>query len=117
MVENNTFRENAKERKHASPTTSLEEKSYSDALKDPKDFRQMLHEAMNEERVEEIEKEKRCNNFIIHGLAKKGEDNAVIKENDTKIIARFLEQIGIESEPESFTRLGKVNEGKHGHLK
>ena len=39
MVENNTFRENAKERNHASPTTSLEEKSYSDALKDPKDFR------------------------------------------------------------------------------
>ena len=51
MVENNTFRENAKERNHASLTTSLEEKSYSNALKDPKD--------LNEERVEEREKEKK----------------------------------------------------------
>ena len=59
MVENNTFRENTKERNHASPTTSLEEKSYLDALKDPKDFRQILHEAINEERVEEREKEKK----------------------------------------------------------
>ena len=41
----------------------------------------------------------------------------VLKENDTKVIARFVEQIGIESEPESFTRLGKVNEGKNRTLK
>ena len=64
MDENNILMENTKERNHASPTTSLEEKSYSDALKDPKDFRQIMHEAINEEGIEEREKEKRCNNFI-----------------------------------------------------
>ena len=117
MDENSTLMENTKERNHASPTTSLEEKSHSDALKDPKDFRQIMHEAINEERIEEREKEKRCNNFIIHGLAEKGKDTAALKENDTKVIAHFLEQIGIESEPESFTRLGKVNEGKNRTLK
>ena len=41
MDENNIFMENTKERNHSSPTTSLEEKSYSDALKDTKDFRQI----------------------------------------------------------------------------
>ena len=59
MDENNTLMENTKERNHASPTTSLEEKSYSDALKDPKDFRQIMHEAINEERIEEREKGKK----------------------------------------------------------
>ena len=39
---------NTKERNHASPITSLEEKSYLDALKDPKDFRQILYEAIND---------------------------------------------------------------------
>ena len=117
MDENNTLVENTKERNHASPTTSLEEKSYSDALKDPKDFRQIMHEAIHEGRIEEREKQKRCNNFIIHGLAEKGKDMAALKENETKVIARFLEQNGNESEPESFTRLGKVNEGKNRTLK
>ena len=32
------------------------------------DFRSILQEAKNDERVEECEKEKRTNNFIIHGL-------------------------------------------------
>ena len=49
-------------------------------------------------------------------MAEKGKDTAALKENDTKVIAHFLEQIGIESEPESFTRLGKVNEGKNRTL-
>ena len=54
--------------------------------------------------------------FYHSWLSGKRRGKAVIKENDTKIIARFLEQIGIESEPESFTRLGKVNEGKRRTL-
>ena len=117
MDEINTLSENFKEQAHASVITTLEKRTYSDALQDPKDFRQILQQTRNEERVEEREKEKRSKNFIIHGLAEEGDDSAVIKDNDTKIIARFLEKMGIESEPESFSRLGKPNEGKKRTLK
>ena len=46
-------------------------KKYSDVIKGLMDFRQIMQEARNEEKVEEREKEKRSKNFIIHGFGRK----------------------------------------------
>ena len=81
------------------------------------DFRQIMQKARNEEKVEEREKEKRSKNFIIHGLEENGEANGVMKINDAQVIKCLLERIGIRTQPESFTRLGKPTENKRRTIK
>ena len=108
----NLYNENIKEQESVSATTTQENKKYSDIIEGPMDFRQIMQEARNEEKVEEREKEKRRKNFIIHGLEENGEANDVMKINDTQVINCLLERIGVRTQPESFTRLGKPTENK-----
>ena len=105
----NLYNENIEEHYH---TTTRENKKYSDIIKGPMDFRQIMQEARNEEKVEEREKEKRSKNFIIHRLEENDEANDVMKINDTQVINCLLERIGVRTQPESFTRLGKPTENK-----
>ena len=47
--------------------------SFADKLKDgATDFREILRQTQNEEKLEQREKEQRAENFIIHGLEEKG---------------------------------------------
>ena len=91
------------------------DKTFSDVLRAPADFKKIMQEAKNEERVEASEQEKRSKNLIIHGLKETGEGNDAIKANDTNTITRFLEKIGIGAH--RFTRLGKPIESKQRTLR
>ena len=95
-----------------SAETIAEGKSFTEVLKGSKvtDFRKIMQEARNDERIEEREKERRSKNFIIHGLDEKGDDNDARKEHDAKMIDNFLETVGVASKPVSITRLGKPNQ-------
>ena len=108
---------NIKEQESVSATTTQENKKYSDIIKGPMDFRQIMQEARNEEKVEEREKEKRSKNFIIHGLEENGKAINVMKINDTQVINCLLERIGVRTQLESFTRLGKPTETKRRTIK
>ena len=109
----NLYNVNIKEQQSVSATATQEKKIYSDIIKGLMNFRQIMQEARNEEKVEEREKEKRSKNFIIHGL----DENGVMKINDTQVINCLLERIGVRTQPESFTRLGKPTENKRRTIK
>ena len=81
------------------------------------DFRSILQEAKNDERVEEREKEKRTNNFIIHGLEEEGTSIENVKNNDKNMVKLFFQKINIENKPKSFYRLGIPAPGKNRPLK
>ena len=49
----NLYNENIEEQESVSATTTQENKKYSDIIKGPMDFRQIMQEARNEEKVEE----------------------------------------------------------------
>ena len=78
-------------------------------------MKEVLQENKNEELLEEAEKEKRRNNFIIHGLAECGEDG----KSDESIVEQFFNTIRITPRPAKFYRLGKAdqNENKSRPLK
>ena len=109
--------ERMEEQHQASDMPNTEVMNYSKTVTGSIDFRKIMREARNEEKVEEKEKEKRSKNFIVHGVAEIGEQNEDIKENDVKIIKSFLHTVGTTSEPESFILLGKPNERKKRTLK
>ena len=76
-------------------------------------YSQTVKEAVdqkNEEKVEDAEREKRRQNFIIHGLEEEGETLEDIKKNDEELISQFFIKVGINKCPVSITRLGKANE-------
>ena len=113
IEEISAFNENNK-----TTTTSVRKAAkYSQISRGTGDFREIIQEARNEEKVQEKEQEKRLNNFIIHGLDEKGKTIDEIKENDAKIIANFLSKVGVVCDPKSITRLGKSTENKKRTLK
>ena len=93
-----TLSENIKEQSCVTAETIAEGKSFSEVLKGSKvtDFRKIMQEARNDERIEEREKERRSKNAR--------------KEHDAKMIDNFLETVGVASKPLSNTRLGKLNQ-------
>ena len=98
-------------------TVTPEVKTYAEVLEVPTVIRQIMQEAKNDEKVEEREKERRSKNFIIHGAEEIGGRIEEIKAKDIEFIGTILEKIGIESQPENITRLGKPNEGKMRTMK
>ena len=74
----------------------------------PKSFKSILAEAENEKLVEQREREKRCNNIIIHGLIEKGNNTEEIENNDIGMVNDFFHQINIQTRPVKFSRLGKL---------
>ena len=59
-------------------------------------FKSILEQAKNDELIEEREKQKHSNNFIIHGLEGKGTDANAVNNNDAKMIELFFGKINIE---------------------
>ena len=56
-------------------------------------FKSILEQAKNGKLIEEREKQKRSNNFIIHGLEEKGTDVDTVNNNDAKMrLSYFLER-------------------------
>ena len=80
-------------------------------------FRQILREAQNEEKLEQQEKEQRAKNLIIHGMIERADTNGAIKENDTNMVDNILDRIGMTNRPETFVRLGKKTDIKPQTLK
>ena len=91
--------------------------NYASVASGPKDFRIILQEAENEKLVEGGEKEKRANNFIVHGLQETGEQSEQVKINDVQTITKLLEVVGVGGGFESCTRLGKNELNKKRTLK
>ena len=81
------------------------------------EFPSILHEARNEQLVEEKEKEKRINNFITHGLQEKGDNTDAIHTNDASTVEIFFKKINIQACPAKYTRLGKPMPDKTRPLK
>ena len=80
-----SLNKNFKGQSIATAETIAEGKTFSEVLKEPKetDLRKIMQEARNDERVEEIKKERRSKNYIIHGLEENGEDpflNVLLKK-------------------------------------
>ena len=111
-----TLNENLKEQKSASVGKEKELRSnFAKAVNNygnTMDFREILREAENEEKLEHREKEQRAKNLIIHGMLERGDTNGAIKENDTNLVNNILDRIGI-----TFLRLGKKTDSKPRNLK
>ena len=101
---------NIEDQNHVEGTSLTTPKTYAAALEVTANFRKIMDEAKEDEKVEEQEKERRCKNLIIHGADEKGVNNDEIKQKDKEYIARFLDKIGVSNQPESIIRLGKQNE-------
>ena len=80
-------------------------------------FKFILEQAKNDELIEEREKQKCSNNFIIHELEEKGTNIDAVNNNDAKMIKLFFGKINIEARPTKFYRLGKPTPNKNRPLK
>lgn len=92
--------------------SSEEKKSYAGILNVPKEVRKIMQETRNDEKVDLVEQEKRCQNFIIHGAEEVGKDEEEIKVNDEAYLVDILKHIDVNSKPDKVIRLGKVNDTK-----
>ena len=109
-------------------TVIKDNKSYAESVKgsikvneavssEMTNFKSILEQAKNDELIEEREKQKRSNNFIIHGLEENGTDVDAVNNNDAKLINLFFGTINIEARPTKFYRLGKITPNKNRPLK
>ena len=92
--------------------TSEEKTSYAKILNVPKEVRKTMLETQNDDKVELVEQEKRCKNFIIHGAEEVGNNDDEIKVNDEQYLIDILTHIGINTQPDKVIRLGRENENK-----
>ena len=96
--------------KQQNDTLNKISQSYADSAKEkqpktiPTDFRQIIEETKNEERLQEREREVRARNVIIHG-SKEAENNDEAKEEDNNTIKELLNILELEVIPEYITRL------------
>ena len=65
-----------------------------------------MHEARNEQKIEESDKSKRVFNFIIHGADEVGSTPEEVKAEDLGYIKEILVKIGVNTTPISIARLG-----------
>ena len=80
-------------------------------------FKKVIREIKNDDKIEESEIEKRSKNIIIHGAEEIGENTDDIKKEDQGYVKNVLEKLGIPTPPVSVLRLGKPNERKKRPLK
>ena len=108
--------------------SSVKSATYDNAVKDlpsyakkvlevPKEIRTIMRNERNEEKVEQMEQERRSQNFIIHGAEEFGETTEEIKETDKQYIKDILEHMNVKAKPVSVVRLGKVEKDKHRAMK
>ena len=81
------------------------------------EFKSILHEARNDQLIEDQEREKRCKFFIIHGLVEKGTNTEEINNNDVALVDLFSQQLNIAARPTKFYRLGKSDSNRNRPLK
>ena len=82
-----------------------------------KNFKSVMRDARNDEKLEQSEKELRSKNLIIHGADEIGKDEAEIKKEDTTYVKEILQKIGLNMVPTLVVRLGKSTEGKNRPIK
>ena len=104
--------------KNVTPDKEKEqEKTYAKMLAVPAEIKKIMRDVKNDEKVEDKEVEKRSRNFIIHGAEEIGDDAEAVKENDGKYIKDILSKIGVKTDPENVTRLGKPNDKRKRTIK
>ena len=81
------------------------------------EFKSILHEARNDQLIEDQEREKRCKFFIIHGLVEKVTNTEEINNNDVALVDLFFQQLNIVARPTKFYRLGKSDSNRNRPLK
>ena len=98
-------------------SSSTNQLNYAKALAVPKELRNIIREAKNDEKVEVMEIEKRANNFIIHGAEEVGDSNEDIKQEDNQYVKDILMVLGVACEPKSVDRIGQPTENKWRPIK
>ena len=72
-------------------------------------FKTIMNEDRNDQLVQERQRTLRSANLIVHGVA---ETNGVDSQKDEEFVDALFEKIGINSTPDSITRLGKAETSK-----
>ena len=80
-------------------------------------MKNLMHEARNEQKIEESDKSKRVCNFIIHGADEVGSTPKEVMEEDAGYIKEILVKIGVSTTPNSIARLGDDKGSKKRPLK
>ena len=97
----------------AKPVNENNVSNYKQALiSTPLDFKNIMKEAKNDEKIEQKEVDRRSTNFVIHGADEIGDTPASIKENDETYVIEILTQVKISERPKAIRRLGKKMNGK-----
>ena len=78
-------------------------------------FKSIINESRNEQLVQEMERKLRATNIIIHGVQEFLPENEDI--NDAEFINALFKTMGIDTRPESITRLGKPDPNKSRPIK
>ena len=78
-------------------------------------FKSIINESRNEQLVQERERKLRATNIIIHGVQEFPHENEDI--NDAEFINALFKTMGIDTRPESITRLGKADPNKSRPIK
>ena len=65
----------------------------------------------NEEIVIEMERQRRKNNIVIHGIQENSEDTVDRKkQTDEEFVTSLFQILGVSSQPKTLARLGKATE-------
>ena len=76
-----------------------------------------IRQVKNDDKLEELEIEKRAKNIIIHGAAEVGNNQEEVKAEDKTYVLSILNKLGISVEPSEISRLGKPDDNKMRPLK
>ena len=76
-----------------------------------------IRESLNNELVQDTERQKREKNIIIHGVVEHREAENENQDQDEIYVTKLLQIIGAHVQPVTIARLGKPNEGKNRPVK
>ena len=95
-------------------------KSYARAVGvsgSPDQIKHAIRDVKNDDKIEDIEIEKRAKNIMIHGAEEVGDNSEDIRKEDEGYVNSILETLGVPNTLESVTRLGKANNEKRRPIK
>ena len=87
-----------------------QKETYAKVLAVPAEIKRMMKEVKNDEKLEDNETQRRSKNFVIHGADEIGDDVEEMQRNDEQYVKDILARIGVHSNPDNVTRLGKEND-------
>ena len=83
----------------------------------PDQIKHAIRDVKNDDKIEDIEIEKRAKNIMIHGAEEVGDNSEDIRKEDEGYVNSILETLGVPNTLESVTRLGKANNEKRRPIK